>query len=353
MAGHDIIVVGASAGGVEALTGLVRGLPQDLPAAVFVVLHIPANSTSILAKILDRVGPLPAAVAEDHQAIEPGRVYVASSDCHLLVNREEVRLSRGPKENGVRPAVDPLFRSAARYYGRRVVGVVLSGALDDGTAGLLSIKSRGGIAVVQDLDEALYASMPRSALENVEVDHCLPVSDIAALLVRLAGEEVEEGEFPVSEDLEKETDIAEWDPEEIKEERRPGTPSRYTCPECHGVLFEMNEEGLLRFRCRVGHAYSGETLMAEQSHALEAALWAALRSLEENISLTRRMAERLRQRGADRSAERFDNQAAELETRVDVIRNALIKQEVAVREQSGASGDASEDAAVEGALSDL
>jgi two-component system chemotaxis response regulator CheB len=291
--------------------------------------------------------------AKDHEPIRPGRIYVAQSDCHLLVKREEVRLTRGPKENSTRPAIDPLFRTAARYYGRRVIGVILSGTLDDGTAGLLAIKSRGGIAVVQDPDEALYSGMPRSALENVEVDHCLPVRDIAKLLARLANEPVEEeGEFPVSEEMEQETDIAEWDLEVIKDQNRPGTPSRYTCPECHGVLFEIGEESLLRFRCRVGHAYSGETLMAEQSQALEAALWAALRSLEENITLSRRMSKRMQEQGSQRSAERFDQQADELEKRVSVIRKALIDQEVTIREQSGAPGEGPASAMIEQSASD-
>ena len=341
MTGHDIIVIGASAGGVEALTQLVGGLPEDLAASIFVVLHIPANSTSILAKILDRAGRLPAVTAKDYEAIQPGRIYVAQSDYHLLVKRGHVRMTRGPKENTSRPAIDPLFRTAARYYGRRVIGVVLTGTLDDGTAGLLSIKSRGGIAIVQDPDEALYSGMPRSALENVAVDHCLPLAEIPALLVRLVNEPVEEeGESAVSNDMQKEIDIAEMELDELKDEHRPGAPSRYTCPECHGVLFEIDEEALLRFRCRVGHAYSAETLLSEQSGALEAALWAALRSLEENVSLARRLAERMRERGNMISATRFDERADELQNRVGVIRNVLVNQEPVIMKESDAISDA-------------
>src|SRR5262245_27288904 len=181
MPGHDIIVVGASAGGVEALTQLVRALPADLPASVFVVLHVPAQSPSVLPTILSRVSPLPAVHPEDGEAIQPGRIYVAPPDRHLLVKRGHVRLARGPRENSNRPAVDPLFRTAGRAYGRRVVGVVLSGVLDDGTAGLAAVKMRGGVAVVQGPDEALYPGMPRNAAENVAVDYCLPVGQIAAL----------------------------------------------------------------------------------------------------------------------------------------------------------------------------
>lgn len=228
MLGHDIIVIGASAGGVEAMKEVVRGLPPDIPASIFVVLHIPPDGTSVLATILDRVGNLPAAMAKDREEIRPGRIYVARPDCHLLVKRGYVRLVRGPKENSMRPAVDPLFRTAARAYGPRVVGVVLSGTLDDGTAGLLAIKSRSGVAIIQDPEDALYSSMPRSALENVEVDYCLPAAEIPSLLVQLANEPVEEeGEFAMSDEMEQEADIAEFELESIKQQSRPGIPYRY------------------------------------------------------------------------------------------------------------------------------
>jgi len=192
MAGHDIIVVGASAGGVEALVEVVRRLPPGLPAAVFVVLHIPAQSPSLLPDILSRSGPLITSHPDDGEKIEHGRIYVAPPNHHLLVERGHVRVVLGPKENRHRPAVDPLFRSAALAYGPRVVGVVLTGALDDGTAGLLAVKRRGGIAVVQDPKDALYAGMPRSALENIVVDYTLPLSDIGPLLKRLVAEQAEE-----------------------------------------------------------------------------------------------------------------------------------------------------------------
>jgi two-component system chemotaxis response regulator CheB len=203
MAGHDIIVVGASAGGVHALVTLVGSFPQKLPAAIFVVLHIPAESPSLLPDILSRAGPLEAVEAVDCMDIEHRCIYVVPPDHHLLIERGHVRVVRGPKENRHRPAVDPLFRSAAQVYGPRVVGVILTGALDDGTAGLLAVKRRGGIAVVQDPDEALYSSMPLSALTNVEVDYRLPLSSIGPLLVHLANEQVEEnGENSVSKDME-------------------------------------------------------------------------------------------------------------------------------------------------------
>jgi two-component system, chemotaxis family, protein-glutamate methylesterase/glutaminase len=194
MPDHDIVVVGASAGGVEALVGLASALPADLPAAVFVVLHLPATGTSALPDILSRHGPLPASHVKDGEPIENGRIFVASPDHHLLLRTGHVHLTRGPRENGHRPAVDTLFRSAAREYATRVIGVILSGALDDGTAGLLAIKSRGGVAVVQEAADALYPGMPGSALEHVQVDHVLAVASMGELLARLTTEPV--GERP-------------------------------------------------------------------------------------------------------------------------------------------------------------
>lgn len=193
-------MIGASAGGVQALCQVVTGLPRDLPAAVFAVLHVPPHPVSALPAILHRCGPLPATHPEDGEAIHAGRVYVAPSDRHLLVGRGRVSVHRGPRENGYRPSLDVLFRSAARSHGRRVIGVVLTGNLDDGTAGLLAIKSHGGLAVVQDPAEADYSGMPESAIENVDVDYVVPLAEIPALLVDLVGRELPEGEeVPVSE----------------------------------------------------------------------------------------------------------------------------------------------------------
>jgi len=219
---HDIIAVGASAGGVEALSALARDLPGDLPASVFVVLHVPSQSTSVLPAILKRAGPLPARHPYDGERIEPGHIYVAPPDSHLLVKQGSVRLARGPRENGHRPAIDPLFRTAAVAYGPRVVGVVLSGTLDDGTAGLAAVKQRGGVAVVQSPEEALYSGMPLSAIENVAVDHILPLRDIPPVLARLSREPVREG-GAVFRDMEKEADIAELDLATLQNDRKPGT----------------------------------------------------------------------------------------------------------------------------------
>jgi two-component system chemotaxis response regulator CheB len=324
MSTRDIIVIGASAGGVEALTELMSQLPPDFPAAVFVVLHISAHGTSVLPRILTRAGSLSAIHPQDGQAIQSGRIYIAPPDQHLLVKQGYITLARGPRENGHRPAVDPLFRSAARAYGRRVIGVVLSGVLDDGTAGLLAVKSRGGIAVVQDPEDALYSGMPLSAVENIDVDYVTPMAEMGSLLVRLAHEVViEKEEKPVSEKMEQESDIAELEKSAL-EGNNPGIPSVFACPECGGTLWEVHEGDLIRFRCRVGHAYSAQTLLAHQSESLEEAFWVALRALEESAALSHRLAHRARERGNTRSAAHFDEQEQAAKAHAEIVRNVLL-----------------------------
>ena len=327
MTAHDIIVVGASAGGVEALSQLVRGLPRDLPASVFIVLHISAQSPSILPEILSRAGNLPAAHAANGEAIEHGRIYVAPPDQHLLIEEGYVHVVRGPRENRHRPAVDPMFRSAALAYGPRVVGVILTGALDDGTAGMRSLKMRGGLSVIQDPREALYPGMPRSVEQNVQVDYCLPMAEIPPLLVRLANEAIVKGEYPVPDDLKTEAKIAEQNmnsQELIESVEQLGTRSLFTCPECHGLLWEMNDGKLLRFRCHVGHAFSVDSLMAEQTEVLEDALWSALRSLEEKVALARNMAQRAWERNFTKAAQKFEEKAREAEQQAQAVRHLLL-----------------------------
>jgi two-component system, chemotaxis family, protein-glutamate methylesterase/glutaminase len=333
MAGHDIIVVGASAGGVEALTEFVGTLPGNLPAAVFIVLHIPAQSPSQLPKILNRFAFLEAIHPEDGMKIEYGYIYVAMPDHHMLIEQGKVRIVHGPKENRHRPAIDPLFRSAAKVYGPRVVGVVLTGSRDDGTAGLLAIKRCGGIAVVQDPNEALYPSMPTSALENVEIDYTLPLADIGPLLERLAREEVQgEGGSPVAEDMEMEIRQDEADTTIMNSEAHVGMPSPFSCPGCGGVLWEIQDGELLRFRCRVGHGFSIESMMDEQAVVLESALWVAMKTLQESAELSHRMAQQARQRGQDWVARRFEARFGENQQRIALIQRALLKGETIVDE---------------------
>jgi two-component system, chemotaxis family, protein-glutamate methylesterase/glutaminase len=326
MPDHGIVVVGASAGGVEALVELAASLPGDLSAAVFVVLHLPATGTSALPEILRRHGPLPAAHVRDSEPIQPGRIYVAPPDHHVLVRTGHVHLSRGPRENGHRPAIDPLFRSAAREYAARVIGVVLSGALDDGTAGLLAIKSRGGIAVVQNPEDALYPGMPGNALEHAQVDHVLAAASMGKLLARLLADLAEPPADPAPTGMRVEVEMEGFSMEAF-EGHHPGRPSGFSCPDCHGVLWQIKDGGLERYRCRVGHAWSPESLLIQQSEALEAALWVALRSLEERAALARRLAEPARRRGHAITATRFEEQAAEAQQAARLVRDLLLNRD--------------------------
>lgn len=338
MPGHDIIVIGASAGGVEALTQLAHDLPSDLPAAVFVVVHIPAYGRSVLPDILNRAGKLPAVHPQDGEPVQHGQIYVAPPDYHLLIKHGYIRLARGPRENSHRPAIDPLFRTAAQAYKQRVVGVVLSGTLDDGTAGLLSVKTQGGMAVVQDPEDALFSGMPSSAIANVDVNYVLPLSDIAPVLVNLAREPVQAaGVSPMSSETQIESDMAELDPVALHKDERPGTPSGFACPECGGALWELHEGELMRFRCRVGHALSVNSLLAEQFQATETALWTALRALEESGALAHRLALRSGRRNQISVAERFQKRAQDAEQQAALIRRLILEHEGVVAAANSAS----------------
>ncbi|HEU4561778.1 MAG TPA: chemotaxis protein CheB [Longimicrobium sp.] len=321
---REIVVIGGSAGAVEAVKELVAALPADFPAALFVVIHFPAHVSSSLPAILTRAGPLPAAHPEDGDPIEPGRIYVAPPDRHLLVERGCVRLTSGPRENGHRPAADPLFRSAALAYGQRVVGVVLSGNLDDGTAGLAAVVRSGGVAVVQDPADAMHPGMPSSALANVRVDHSLALARIPELLARLVSEPLQERDTAIGQDLLRfETDITEMEAYALHADKRPGEPSGFSCPDCHGVLFAVSEGELVRYRCRVGHAFGAETLMAQQAQEVETALWVAFQSLKERAAFARGMARKMEARQNRYSHQRFMEQAAEADARAAVIRDVL------------------------------
>lgn len=317
MPGRNVVVVGFSAGGVEAAARLVAGLPPELPAAVLVVHHFPANSISALPSILSRAGPLPAVHAVHNQEIEPGRIYVAPPDRHMLLGeKKRIHLSRGPRENGHRPAIDPLFRSAARELGPRVVGVLLSGSLDDGTLGLMAVKRHGGVAVVQDPGEAMYPAMAQSAIDRVDVELVLPVQEIAQLVTRLTREPVafQEGKTAMFPEEEEGQDPAEDGTAAIAEGPFPGPPSGLTCPDCGGAIWEQEDGELIRYRCHVGHAYSVDSMVGAQAAQVEAALWTAVRALEEKAQLSRRLEERSRRRGLNRLALRYAEavQAAEL-----------------------------------------
>jgi two-component system, chemotaxis family, protein-glutamate methylesterase/glutaminase len=288
---RDIVVIGASAGGVGLLREIAAGLSGNLPAAVFVVLHTSPNGPAMLPDLLAHAGPLPAGFPGDGDTIRPGRIYVAPPDRHLVLEEQRVRVLYGPKQNRHRPAVDVLFRSAAFAHGPRVVGVVLTGSLFDGADGLAAIKRAGGLAVVQDPSDATFSEMPETALRQVAADHVVKGTEIAPLLARLVGEEVADPVPDPSLALETDADRGVSSPEMLD---ALGRRSIFTCPDCHGTLWELGEGDLMHFRCHVGHGYSPEELIEQQAESFEDTLWAAVRSLEENARLNRRVGDRIR-----------------------------------------------------------
>ena len=324
LATHDIVVIGASAGGVEAISTIVAELPRDLRAAVLIVLHI-SRGRSVLPEILSRAGRLPASHPRDGDTLHYGRIYVAPPDHHMTVDGTVIRIQHGPTENGVRPAVDPLFRSAARAFGPRVIAVILTGSLDDGTAGMAAVKEAGGVTIVQDPAEAFAPSMPRSAVEFVGVDHVMPLKEIPLLIDTLTREKASAKAAmvagphlrPLESDLGDET-LA------VHPEDRPGRVSVFSCPECHGTLWEVDEGGLLRFRCRVGHIYSPDSMLAAQTDSVDRALWASLRSLEERAALTRRLADRARERQHLGVAYAFEQRASAAEEHASVVKELIL-----------------------------
>jgi two-component system chemotaxis response regulator CheB len=299
-------------------------LPPDFPAAILVVMHIPNDFPSYLPQILSDSGPLPAIEPTDQQKIEPGMICIAPPDRHLLVEDGVMDVSRGPRENRHRPAIDPLFRSAARWYGQRVIGVVLSGHLDDGSSGLMAIKMRGGLAVVQDTEEALYPEMPMRAKHYAGADYELPAAQIADLLVRIVDERAAREtaaavENAMADELKKEAEKANLESQANKEKN--GKPSAFACPECHGVMWEMEEGELLRFRCRVGHGYTADSLRTAFSDSVEEALWAAMRTLEEKAALLRRIGGR----AGERQAIAYNEEASGYDKHVETIRELLVQ----------------------------
>lgn len=340
MPGHNVVVVGASAGGVETVIRLVAELPADFPAAVFMTIHITQHGPSLLPGILTRAGSMPAGHPNHGEPIRQSRIYVAPPGKHLLFRDHRISLSSGPTENGHRPAVDAMFRSAAVTFGPQVVGVVLSGTLDDGTAGLLAIKKRGGVTVVQDPEEATFAGMPQSAIDHNAADYVVRLDQMAGVLFKLVTEHaVNSSTVAVPREMKIEDDMAEFDLGKMEQKDHPGHPSGFACPDCGGALWELSDTDLVRYRCRVGHAWSAESLLDEQARAQEKALWTALRALEERAGLTERLADRLRARGFKVSAKQIDQKAREARKHAGVLRELLVSlsREVAEDLVSGAT----------------
>ena len=325
MSNFDVVVIGASAGGVGSLQRLVEHVPAEFPPAILIALHLPDGIRSMLPEILARAGNLPAAHATHGARIQGGRIYIAPSGFHLTVQAGRMNVTRGAREHGHRPAIDPLFRSAALAYGPRAIGVVLSGLLYDGTVGLREIKRAGGLAIVQDPRDTEFPSMPQSALNHVKVDYCVPATQIGTLLQQVVMARSRSETEMSTDDEDK---VASEELRELTmhrdERQHPGEPSPYSCPECGGVLWELKDGELLRFRCRVGHAYTNETLTTEQAQMVEHALWSALRGLEEQAAVRRRMAERAMSQGLTSLAERYQARARELERQAQQVRNLVL-----------------------------
>ena len=337
---RDIVVIGGSAGSIEALQTIVHSLPPDFPASVFAVTHVPADSPTMLPEFLSKIGPLPATHPLDEERILRGHIYVALPDHHLTIEDGNVRVLRGPRENRHRPAIDPLFRTAAREYGPRVVGIVLSGLRDDGSAGLYAVKQRGGITIVQAPNDAIWKDMPQRAIEYVDPQYVLPSRDIGPSLVQLANSR--EVELAMAKknsvsrksnggnEKRKSASSGGLERPDVNEgtaysEEGEGVPSVFACPECHGVLWKLKNEKVVRFRCRVGHSYGSESLAREMSMASETALWAAVRALEEKAALQRRVAEGM---GIDRTmSSRLLDQSAADAANAHLIRDMIFRRD--------------------------
>ena len=322
----ELFAVGGSAGALEALQKMAPRLPRDFPAPICLVLHVSPDSPGLIPDILARAGPLPAAHAEDGQEVQAGRIYVAPPDHHLLIDaNRRLRLGRGPKENRFRPAIDPLFRSAAVAMKERACGVILSGGLDDGVAGLAAIKRHGGAAIVQTPEDACVPNLPNVALHNVRgIDRNVPASHIADAMVKLA----EEDRFAVKEavmtdDLENENRFAMGADSDVSDIAAMGDPSLLTCPDCHGALVRLRQRIPPRFRCHTGHAYTLESLAAAQQERVEDSLWSAVRALEEQAALLEHFAEHLH--GENSGQRRADalKEAEEAQWRSRLVRDAV------------------------------
>lgn len=304
-----IVAIGASQGGVQALQTLIASLGADFPAPVLIVLHI-GSCQSVLPAILTEVDGLVADFGHHREAIQPGRIYVAPPDHHLLVRDGELELSRAPRENWARPAIDPLFRSVAASLGRDAIGIILTGQLNDGTAGLYEIKRRGGIAIVQTPTGAEAPSMPKSALENVAVDYCLPVAEMPKLLNRLVREN---SEGRMSGDR-KMTAV---------KEAHAAVPAAFTCPECGGAMREEAVGPLAQYRCHIGHVMTGEVLASAQVAVLENQASSLRRLLNERVSLCENIAEKYRAHGDLDAARAWTAAAREAAERAAIAQDLM------------------------------
>jgi two-component system, chemotaxis family, protein-glutamate methylesterase/glutaminase len=330
MANRDIVAIGTSAGGFNALRFLASEFPPDLPATVLVVIHLPVGIESHLDALLTKIGPLTACFARGRETMERGRIYIAPPACHLLVDGDRLALGGGPRENHVRPAIDPLFRSAAVCCGHRTIGVVLTGTMGDGASGLQSLKECGGLTVVQDPSDAAFAEMPATALRLAKPDHVADLRAMPELLAQLvnrpAGPVVE-----APERLRYEVDIARNGHSSMSTMDRIGRRSVMSCPDCNGVLWEIDEDDVVRYRCHVGHAYTAELLSLALDDNLRRALASALRALDERIALARKLRQQASDSGHRLLAESWARKLRETEEEAKILRDSTGRAEEIAR----------------------
>lgn len=330
MSKRDIVVVGASAGGVTALRAFVKSLTKNFAGSVFVVLHIPPSSPSNLPAILARAGLLNAVHPKDGERIKPGQIYVALPDHHMLLEGNRILVKKGPEENRFRPSIDALFRSAAYVYGPRVIGIVLSGLLNDGTSGLWSVKRLGGLTIIQEPKDADYPSMPMNVLEYVDVDYSVPASQMGGLLEKLTRKNVSKKPKISKQALEllkMEVIISKQDNAFAMGIMNAGALTPFTCPECNGVLVRLLEGKFIRFRCHTGHAYTASTLLSDVSKSVEEKLWQAMRGLEETTLLLRQIGKHFQTHGLKDTGAIFIEKAEMTTKRARVIHDSVFKQE--------------------------
>jgi two-component system, chemotaxis family, protein-glutamate methylesterase/glutaminase len=322
MANRDIVAIGTSAGGVEALLFLVRHLPVDLPASILVTIHLSSQHRSALDEILSRAGPLKATFAAEGDVLRKGQIYIAPPSRHLLVEGERLALGRGPRENNARPAVDPMMRSTALCCGSRTIGVILTGALGDGASGLWAVSQAGGMTVVQDPRDAAFPGMPRSALERLAPDHVTHLADMPRLLQDLVRQPAGEP-TPVPDRIKLEVDIARTGHSGMREMDGIGRRSTLTCPDCNGVMWEIDEGEIVRYRCHQGHAYTGEVMAVALDESLRHALGSGLRALEERIALLKKLRNEARGYSSSLVADNWRDKANDLEREAQLIRDSM------------------------------
>jgi two-component system, chemotaxis family, protein-glutamate methylesterase/glutaminase len=334
----DIVLIGGSAGSIEALRTIVKDLPENLPCSIFIAIHLSSDYPTMLDVVISRWGGLPVIQPADGDPIRPGNIYIVRPDHHMTLEDGHIRMLRGPRENRHRPAIDPLFRTAAREYGSRVIGIILSGLLDDGSAGLYAVRERGGIAVVQSPLDAIHDQMPSRAIQYAKPQYVLRTGEIAPNLMRLVNSEKVEPDMARSANKAAKGKGTNGKGNGVKPVAKPeenltvsypeegeGTSSVFACPECHGVLWELKDKELVRFRCRVGHSYGADSLRKELSAASEGALWAAMRALEEKAALQRRVADGMA--GNKNSGRRLRDQSEADDANARLIRAIIFRRD--------------------------